>query len=179
METSSQDLHATDPIISIGTMAEKLGISVSAIRKYEAMGLIIPYRSDSGHRLFSVEDINRIRKILYLIQERGLNIKGIRSIQAFMPCWKLLPCTLKRWKKCPGYIDPKNPCWTKKGVACIKQGNECRLCQVYRFGTLHIKEIKNLAYHDAMDNKNGSGINELLEKYKIKKTDNKQNKKEK
>lgn len=179
MDDNTASLHATDPIIAIGTMAERIGISVSAIRKYEAMGLIIPYRTDSGHRLFSLEDMDRIKKILYLIQERGLNIKGIRGIQAFMPCWKLLPCSLKRWKKCPGYMDNKNPCWTKKGLACIKQGNECRLCQVYRFGTLHIKEIKNLAYHDAQDKKNGSAINELLDKYKSQNTGKKLTTKEK
>ncbi len=166
MENSPQDLNATDPIISIGTMAEKVGVSVSAIRKYEAMGLIIPFRTESGHRLFSLEDIERIRKILYLIQERGLNIKGIRGIQAFMPCWKLLPCTLKKWKECPGYQDNKNPCWTQLGLDCITKGNECRLCQVYRFGSLHIKEIKHLAYYDDKDKKNGFEIIELLNRYK-------------
>ncbi len=166
MESKSEELNTTDPIISIGTMAEKVGVSVSTIRKYEAMGLIIPFRTVSGHRLFSLEDIDRIRKILYLIQERGLNIKGIRGIQAFMPCWKLLPCSLKKWKRCPGYKDNKNPCWTKKDLSCIKQGNECRLCLVYRFGTLQIKDIKHLAYYDDKDKKNGIEINKLLGKYR-------------
>jgi len=39
-----------DPVIAIGTLAEKVGLSVSAIRKYELAGLIISHRAASGHR---------------------------------------------------------------------------------------------------------------------------------
>ncbi len=55
-----------DPVISIGTLANKVGLSVSAIRKYEEEGLIIPHRSESGHRMFSYEDINRIQTIQHM-----------------------------------------------------------------------------------------------------------------
>ncbi|MHC5081497.1 MAG: MerR family transcriptional regulator [Planctomycetota bacterium] len=39
-----------DPVMSIGTLSKKLGLSVSALRKYETGGLLIPHRTDSGHR---------------------------------------------------------------------------------------------------------------------------------
>ena len=54
METSSD---YSDPVIPIGTLAEKVGLSVSAVRKYEKDGLIIAHRTSSGHRLFS--SVNR------------------------------------------------------------------------------------------------------------------------
>ena len=52
--------NSLDPVISIGTLAKKVGLSVSAIRKYEEEGLIISHRIESGHRLFSYEDVQRL-----------------------------------------------------------------------------------------------------------------------
>ena len=37
-----------EPVISIGTAARKVGLSVSALRKYEKEGLLIYYRTDTG-----------------------------------------------------------------------------------------------------------------------------------
>ena len=81
-----------DPLISIGVLAQKVGLSVSAVRKYENEGLIIAHRTPSGHRLFSHEDISRVRNVQHLIQDLRLNIEGIRRMQALLPCWELLPC---------------------------------------------------------------------------------------
>ena len=64
----------SDPVMSIGTLAEKVGLSVSAVRKYENECLIIAHRTPSGHRLFSREDVDRIRNIQRMIQDLGLNI---------------------------------------------------------------------------------------------------------
>ncbi len=159
-------LNTSDPIISIGTVADKVNASVSTIRKYEAEGLIIPHRTDSGHRLFSLEDIDRIRMIQHLIQERGLNIEGIRRLQALLPCWEILPCTLKKWNTCLAFQDTTKPCWMIKGLDCVNQGNECRKCQVYRFGSLHIEDIKHVVHSNAKDKGIGTKINELIEQYK-------------
>jgi MerR family transcriptional regulator/heat shock protein HspR len=160
------DLNFNDPMISIGTVADKLNVSVSTIRKYEAEGLILPHRTDSGHRLFSLEDIDRIRMIQHLIQERGLNIEGIRRLQALLPCWNILPCTLKKWNTCPAFEDNTKPCWMIKGLDCVKQGNECRKCQVYRFGSLHIEDIKHVVHGEAKDKGISKKINELIDQYK-------------
>ncbi len=87
--------NLVDPLISIGTLADKVGLSVSAIRKYEVAGLIIPHRTNSGHRMFSYEDLTRIRVIQHMIKEIGFNAEGIRRLQALLPCWDLLPCKNK------------------------------------------------------------------------------------
>ena len=73
-----------DPVISIGVLAQKVGLSVSAVRKYEAEGLIIAHRTASGHRLFSPEDISRVRNVHHMIQDSGLNVEGIRRMQALL-----------------------------------------------------------------------------------------------
>jgi MerR family transcriptional regulator/heat shock protein HspR len=141
-------VNQTEPIISIGAVAEKLGVSVSTIRKYEADGLIIPHRTESGHRLFSLEDIDRLRAIQHMIQEGGLNTEGIRRLQAMLPCWELLPCKLKKWNECPAFKNGEKPCWMIKGLNCVEQGNECRQCKVYRFGSLNIEGIKQVVYRE-------------------------------
>ena len=41
---------ANDPLVSIGVLARQVGLSVSAVRKYENDGLILAHRTDSGHR---------------------------------------------------------------------------------------------------------------------------------
>jgi MerR family transcriptional regulator/heat shock protein HspR len=146
-----------DPVISIGVLAQKVGLSVSAVRKYENAGLIIAYRTDSGRRLFSPEDIERVRNIQHMIQDLGLNIEGIRRMQALLPCWDLAPCDAETRENCPSFNDNTRPCWTIKDLDCAPQGNECRCCIVYRFGSLCTQDIKRLL-HDQDRNGNGNGV---------------------
>jgi MerR family transcriptional regulator/heat shock protein HspR len=153
-----------DPLISIGVLAQRVGLSVSAVRKYENEGLIIAHRTPSGHRLFSHEDISRVRNIQHLIQDLGLNIEGIHRVQALLPCWDLLPCTAETRRSCPAYEDSTRPCWMIKGLDCAPQGNECRGCAVYRFGSLCTEDIKQLL-HDENDVQDaGAAIQELMQR---------------
>lgn len=155
-----------DPLISIGVLAQQVGLSVSAVRKYENEGLIIAHRTPSGHRLFSHEDIDRVRNIQHLIQDLGLNIAGIRRMQALLPCWDLLPCTTEMRKNCPAYKDNTRPCWTIKGLDCAPQGNECRVCAVYRFGSLCTQDIKQLLHDQDDVEDTGAAIRELMQRRK-------------
>ncbi|MHC5007031.1 MAG: MerR family transcriptional regulator [Planctomycetota bacterium] len=150
MTDSEQQQGINDPLVSIGALAQQVGLSVSAVRKYENDGLIIAHRTDSGHRLFSYEDIGRVQNIQHLIQDLGLNTEGIRRMQALLPCWDLLPCSAETRTNCPAYQDTTRPCWTIKGLDCGAQGNECRQCEVYRFGSLCTEDIKRLL-HDGND----------------------------
>ena len=153
-----------DPLVSIGALAQQVGLSVSAVRKYENDGLILAHRTDSGHRLFSYEDIGRVQNIQHLIQDLGLNTEGIRRMQALLPCWDLLPCSAETRRNCPAYQDTTRPCWTIKGLDCVAQGNECRQCVVYRFGSLCTEDIKRLL-HDGNDAPNaGAAMKELMQR---------------
>jgi len=150
-----------DPVISIGTLARKVGLSVSAIRKYEEEGLIISHRSDSGHRLFSYEDIERLRTIQHLLKKLGFNIEGIRRMEAILPCWDLLPCNKNMRDTCLAFKGSTKPCWMMKDAHCTLRGNECRKCTVYRFGTLYIEKIKELV-HASDGNKQRDTFNRVL-----------------
>ena len=149
MNIGNDETFKDDPVISIGTLAEKLALSVSALRRYETEGLLIPHRTETGRRLYSMEDVDRVRNIQHLIQDLGLNIEGIRRMQALLPCWCFFPCGEAARNDCEAYRDRSKPCWMVKGVVCSPQGNECRGCLVYRFGSVCTKDIKRLLHDQA------------------------------
>jgi len=164
MSDAGPQYEIDEPVISIGVLARKVGLSVSAVRKYENEGLIIAHRADSGHRLFSHEDIGRVRNIQHMIRDLGLNIEGIRRMQSLLPCWDLLPCPAETHTSCPAYQDNTRPCWTIKGLECAPQGNECRRCVVYRFGSLYTQDIKHLLYGQDDVQDAGAAIRELMQR---------------
>lgn len=68
-------MHAND-VISIGDLASRTGVSVSAIRFYEGKGMITPFRSSGGQRRFLRSDIRRI-SFIRIAQGLGLTIEEI------------------------------------------------------------------------------------------------------
>jgi hypothetical protein len=47
------------------------------------------------------------------------------------------------------FKDKTKPCWMMKDAHCTLQGNECRYCIVYRFGSLCIEDIKELLHNQS------------------------------
>jgi MerR family redox-sensitive transcriptional activator SoxR len=76
-------MHASN-VISIGELAARAGVSVSAIRFYEAKGLIAPFRNAGRQRRFLRSDIRRISFVL-IAQQLGLSIEEISSELARLP----------------------------------------------------------------------------------------------
>ena len=65
---------------SIGVVSEMLGIHPQTIRYYEKEGLIQPGRSPGKTRLYSEDDVQRLRIIHSLAREHGVNMAGIRVV---------------------------------------------------------------------------------------------------
>ncbi len=76
-------MHAND-VISIGDLAARTGLSVSAIRFYEARGLVEPFRSSGGQRRFLRSDIRRL-SFIRIAQQLGLSIEGIAAELTKLP----------------------------------------------------------------------------------------------
>lgn len=76
-------VHAND-VIFIGELAARTGLSVSAIRFYEARKLIEPFRSSGGQRRFLRSDIRRL-SFIRIAQQLGLSIKEIAGELAKLP----------------------------------------------------------------------------------------------
>jgi DNA-binding transcriptional MerR regulator len=69
------------PIYPIRTVARLSGVDARRIRAWESQyGLLRPARTRGGHRLFSQQDIDRIRRIRQLIDEEGLRLQGVRLL---------------------------------------------------------------------------------------------------
>jgi MerR family transcriptional regulator/heat shock protein HspR len=50
------------------------------LRMYEARGLIEPSRSPKGTRLYSQEDVERLRRIQQMTMQLGLNLAGVERV---------------------------------------------------------------------------------------------------
>ena len=61
----------------ISVAARLLEMHPQTLRKYERVGLIVPTRTIGMLRLYSSEDIGRLRMIKYLIEEKRLNLAGV------------------------------------------------------------------------------------------------------
>jgi transcriptional regulator with XRE-family HTH domain len=63
--------------LKIGDVARLVGISPSAIRGWENLGLTRPRRTESKYRLYTNDDVRLLKKARYLRKVRGLNAPGI------------------------------------------------------------------------------------------------------
>ena len=68
------------PLYQISVVAEMLALHPQTLRLYEKKGLIRPSRSVGRTRLYSVEDVEDIRRILRLSRDLGVNLAGVEII---------------------------------------------------------------------------------------------------
>jgi len=70
--------------MSIGEVASRTGVAVSALRFYEAEGLISATRSAGGQRRYAREELRRI-SFIRIAQQVGLSLSDIREALASLP----------------------------------------------------------------------------------------------
>jgi MerR family transcriptional regulator/heat shock protein HspR len=70
----------TRPVYMISVAAELAGMHPQTLRIYEQRGLIEPNRSPKGTRLYSQEDVERLRRIQELTGELGMNLAGVERV---------------------------------------------------------------------------------------------------
>jgi len=68
------------PLYSISVVSEMLDLHPQTIRQYERMGLVKPQRTEGNTRLYSDEDIERLKLIITLTKDLGVNIAGVDII---------------------------------------------------------------------------------------------------
>jgi MerR family transcriptional regulator/heat shock protein HspR len=67
-------------VFMISVAAELADMHPQTLRMYEARGLIEPKRSPKGTRLYSQEDVERLRRIQEMTNELGLNLAGVERV---------------------------------------------------------------------------------------------------
>lgn len=71
-------IHGYDePVYLISVVAKVLTIHPQTLRQYEREGLVMPSRTDGKMRLYSQRNIDRIKMILRLTRDLGVNLAGV------------------------------------------------------------------------------------------------------
>ena len=67
-------------LLRISEVARRLGISSSALRAWEALGLVSPQRTESRYRMYAEADVRLLQRAIFLRRARGLNPPAIVHI---------------------------------------------------------------------------------------------------
>src|SRR6476661_1692543 len=67
-------------VYMISVAAELAGMHPQTLRIYESRGLIQPKRSPKNTRLYSQEDVDRLRRIQELTSDLGMNLAGVEKV---------------------------------------------------------------------------------------------------
>jgi MerR family transcriptional regulator/heat shock protein HspR len=67
-------------VYMISVAAELAGMHPQTLRIYEARGLVTPKRSAGKTRLYSQQDVERLRRIQELTSEMGMNLAGVEKV---------------------------------------------------------------------------------------------------
>ena len=74
------DVEPGRGVYMISVAAELAAMHPQTLRIYESRGLITPQRSPKGTRLYSQEDVDRLRRIQELTSELGMNLAGVERV---------------------------------------------------------------------------------------------------
>lgn len=69
---------------TIRVVAEMLSVHQQTLRLYEREGLVSPQRTPGNTRMYSRQDIERLRTVLNLTREMGVNLAGVQVILSLL-----------------------------------------------------------------------------------------------
>jgi MerR family transcriptional regulator/heat shock protein HspR len=87
------------PRYVISVAARMIGIEAHTLRYYERLGLVQPERSSGNIRLYSEEDIDRLRYIKALMSDCGVNLAGVEVALKLMQRMKDMQRQLEEMEK--------------------------------------------------------------------------------
>ncbi|RPJ83818.1 MAG: MerR family transcriptional regulator [Acidobacteria bacterium] len=73
-------MRVTQEFYFISTAARLLGMHPQTLRKYERLGLVQPTRTVGSMRVYSGEELERLRLIKHLVEELGINLAGVQRL---------------------------------------------------------------------------------------------------
>src|SRR5262249_51100889 len=78
--TTRVEVSSDRGVFMISVAAELAEMHPQTLRMYEARGLIEPKRSPKGTRLYSQEDVEKLRRIQEMTAQLGLNLAGVERV---------------------------------------------------------------------------------------------------
>ncbi len=73
-------MRITQEFYFISTAARMLGMHPQTLRKYERLGLVQPTRTVGSMRVYSGDELERLRLIKHLVEELGINLAGVQRL---------------------------------------------------------------------------------------------------
>ncbi len=124
--------NINDPVFTIGVASKMLSVSPETLRMYEREGLLISYRTRTGRRMYSHEDLDWILCIRNQIKHKKLNLAGIKRLLSLLPCWEINPCDSNKHYECNAFLINDKVCWQLDNTPCRSKKLDCYKCPVYR-----------------------------------------------
>jgi len=87
------------PRYVISVAARMVGIEAHTLRYYEKLGLVQPERSSGNIRLYSEEDVDRLRHIKALMSDCGVNLAGVEVALRLMKQMKEMKQQLEEMER--------------------------------------------------------------------------------
>jgi MerR family transcriptional regulator, heat shock protein HspR len=69
-----------DDFFFISMAAQRLGMHPQTLRKYERLGLVQPTRTVGSMRVYTRDELERLRLIKHLVDEAGINLAGVQRL---------------------------------------------------------------------------------------------------
>lgn len=71
-------MRESEPLYVISVASRLLQLHPQTLRKYEREGFVAPSRTSGNLRLYSGEDLDRLRQVKHLVEEQGVNLAGVQ-----------------------------------------------------------------------------------------------------
>jgi len=114
-------------LYTIGTVAELIGEHPETLRVWERNDLLRPDR-EGYQRKYSNNDLKRLKFIKFLMNEKGLNIAGVKQLSSMYSCWYKRSCKGGATQNSPTPINESKPCWKLEGTFCLVASDKAEMC---------------------------------------------------
>lgn len=94
----TDEVRSDEPMYVISVAARLVNMHPQTLRYYERAGLLTPTRSRGRIRLYSQHDIDRLRQIVRLTDEMGVNLAGVEIILRLLERLAVIQHELERQK---------------------------------------------------------------------------------
>ena len=114
----------------INDVSREVNLSQKRIREYEKEGFINPDREPrTNNRLYTDFEISQIKRINFLLHERGFTLTCLRTLMILAPCWNIFACESK--EDCYAYLNPYKPCWVVRDGHETRCPGPCSKCAIF------------------------------------------------
>ena len=94
-----------EPRYVISVAASMLGVKTHNLRYYERIGIVQPSRSRGNIRLYSEEDVARLRRVKTLMEDMGINLAGVEVILRMIERMTILQTRVEELENKLGHIE--------------------------------------------------------------------------